>query len=85
MSNNLKDIFNNKYYMKVNKARNCIFYNMLPKFNEQMKLGTAVDVGCGIGYYSSYLSSLGLNVTGIDARQDNIETACMDLPGLKLM
>ena len=38
-------------------------------------LRTALDVGCGVGYFSAMLRDLGLNVTAVDARPENIAEA----------
>lgn len=34
--------------------------------SNSIKCGKVLDLGCGEGYYSAYLASLGFNVTGID-------------------
>lgn len=48
----------------------------LPDFVRRYGLKTAVDVGCGFGYFSGYLKGLGLEVTAIDGREENVrETA----------
>lgn len=38
-------------------------------------LQSAVDVGCGLGYFSDVLNSIGLAVTSFDAREENIGEA----------
>jgi len=43
---------------------------------------TAVDVGCGVGYFSSYLQELGLRVTATDGRAENVAEAQRRLVGV---
>src|SRR5262249_7759633 len=42
----------------------------------------AIDVGCGLGYFSALLKSLGFDVTAIDGRQQNVEEAARRHPGI---
>ena len=43
---------------------------------------TAVDVGCGVGYFSAYLQDLGLRVVATDGRAENVAEAKRRLPGV---
>ena len=36
------------------------------------QLQSALDVGCGVGNFCEFLTGLGLNVTGIDGRRENV-------------
>jgi SAM-dependent methyltransferase len=46
--------------------------------------GTRVlDVGCGLGHFARYLDSLGLDVTGLDSSESNIESARLLNPELE--
>jgi len=38
-------------------------------------LRNVLDVGCGVGFFSRYLASLGLEVMSLDARSENISVA----------
>ncbi len=40
-----------------------------------LELRTALDMGCGVGYFSALLRDLGLAVTAVDARAENIAEA----------
>jgi 2-polyprenyl-3-methyl-5-hydroxy-6-metoxy-1,4-benzoquinol methylase len=43
--------------------------------NGKIKLGRAIDIGCGEGYYSIYLASKGFDVLGIDISENAIKYA----------
>lgn len=47
-----------------------------------LALRTAIDVGCGMGFFCEVLHSLGLQVTGVDGRQENAEEAQRRYPGI---
>ena len=43
---------------------------------------TAVDAGCGVGFFSQALAECGLRACGIDARLENVEEARRRFPGI---
>jgi len=45
------------------------------KMKIQTSLHSALDVGCGVGDFSIFLSGLGLLVTGVDGRVENVTEA----------
>jgi SAM-dependent methyltransferase len=51
-------------------------------WKSDLNLRTALDLGCGVGYFSSFLRDLGLQVTATDARADNIAEARSRFPGI---
>jgi SAM-dependent methyltransferase len=48
---------------------------VIAPWQSELGLRTALDMGCGVGYFSSMLRDLGLQVTGTDARAENIAEA----------
>lgn len=56
---------------------------LIPCFQTSLGLRTALDVGCGVGHYSSFLQDLGLRVVGTDARALNIAGARKRYPGIE--
>lgn len=55
---------------------------LLPAWIERYGLRTAVHVGCGPGDCSAFLKSLGLEVTALDGRAENIAEARTRHPGV---
>jgi SAM-dependent methyltransferase len=73
-------VFDQQHYALLNAARGDLIKNFLPDVLQQMRLRTAIDVGCGLGHFSGLLSSLGLRVTGLDARRENANEAARRFP-----
>ena len=70
---NAPRIFDAKTYDELNAARGTIVRNVVSELKDPLGLRSAIDVGCGAGYFSGLLKSLGLEVTGVDGRQQNVE------------
>jgi SAM-dependent methyltransferase len=68
-------IFDAKHYERLNSSRGAVVTELLSQVKAPLGLQTAVDVGCGLGYFSGLLQSLGFQVTGVDGRSDNVEEA----------
>jgi FkbM family methyltransferase len=65
------------------EARWAPLRELLPDLLKQLRLETALDAGCGVGYFSNLLGRNGLRVVGFDGRRENAEEAHRRLPGLK--
>jgi len=63
-------------------ARREFLGRFLPQWKEELGLRTALDVGCGVGYFAASLRDMGFEVTAIDAREDNIAEARRRHPGV---
>lgn len=62
------------------------FINEIEKFTSQLKKGsTVLDLGCGSGYITNYLSSLNLNAIGIDFSKEMIKIAKKNYPKLEFL
>lgn len=48
---------------------------VIPPWKSALGLRTALDLGCGVGYYSAMLRDLGFQVIAVDGRADNIDEA----------
>ncbi len=76
-------IFDVKIYDDLNAARGAVVSSLLSELKAPLGLGTAVDVACGAGFFSNLLKSLGLEVTGVDGRQQNVEDSRSRHPGVR--
>lgn len=77
-------IFDHPRYGEINRVREPIVRRIAPvlaAFNSRKP--TAIDVACGVGYYSKVLDSLGFAVLGVDARKENVEEARRRYPELR--
>ena len=63
--------FDQPHYAKINKAR-ADWLNLVLDHLPETK--TALDVGCGAGYFSNLLQKRGLDVTGVDLQKINLDT-----------
>jgi SAM-dependent methyltransferase len=59
-------------YQYINQAREVWLRRVFAQLPFQHELRTALDVGCGAGHFSRVLQELGLTVTGLDLRDENI-------------
>jgi len=68
-------IFDAAHYESLNTSRGALVSALLAQLKEPLRLRTAIDVGCGLGYFSALLKSLGFEVSAVDGRQQNVEEA----------
>jgi FkbM family methyltransferase len=72
---NRKTVFDGYAQIQMAECRGEFLKQLLRELASDTTFTTALDVGCGIGYFSGILSDIGLKVTGCDARTDNIDEA----------
>jgi SAM-dependent methyltransferase len=65
------------------RARVEFIRSFLASIQGQLSLQSALDVGCGVGYFSGFLRELGLEVVGIDGRNENVEEAKRRFPDIR--
>jgi len=75
--------FDQKGYEELNRPREAVVRELIAQVKVALPLATAVDVGCGVGYFSNVLHSLGLNVLGLDAREQNVLEARHRYPHIR--
>ena len=75
-------IFDAAHYESLNISRGAAVSALLAQLKETLHLSTAIDVGCGLGYFSALLKSLGFEVSAVDGRQQNVEEASRRNPGI---
>lgn len=77
-----KLVFDQPHYDRLNAARGERVRELLQELQPRLGLRTAIDVGCGTGYFSGMLQSMGFGVTGVDGRQENVEESQRRHPGI---
>jgi SAM-dependent methyltransferase len=78
-------IFDQPHYDALNKAREDTIRRFLASPQDDIKLQTAVDVGCGLGHFSSFVANLGFKVLALDGRQENVIEARRRFPGIEFL
>jgi FkbM family methyltransferase len=68
-------VFDMPHTVRITEARIKFLNKLLPELKDSLGFGTALDVGCGVGYFSRYLADLDLRVTAVDLRNNNVEEA----------
>lgn len=76
-------IFDLKVYDELNAVRWAVVARLVSELKGPLALRTAIDVGCGSGYFSGRLNSLGLEVIGVDGRPQNVEDSQRRNPGIR--
>lgn len=74
--------FDQRHYRKMIVARDVTIRRVLQKVASLLNLRTALDAGCGVGFYSNTLQQCGLHVCGFDGREENIAEARRRYPQL---
>ncbi len=68
-------VFDLPHAVSISRARKEFVENFLPQLIQENELKTAIDVGCGFGYFTRYLKDLGLEVSAVDGRSENVDEA----------
>lgn len=53
-------------------VRQSFIREFLGALRQQIELCSALDIGCGVGYFSKFLSELNLRVVAVDGREGNV-------------
>ena len=72
--------FDQRHYRKLNAARAETIRGVVGKLKREFRLASALDAGCGVGFFSKTLEECGLNVCGFDGREENIVEARRRFP-----
>ena len=74
--------FDQREYRQLIEAREQTIRRVVKKLKPALGLSNAVDVGCGVGFFSQTLAECGLRVCGFDARPENVAEARRRFPGI---
>jgi SAM-dependent methyltransferase len=67
------------------KVRQEFAREFLVQLQTQIQLLTALDVGCGVGYFSDFLQRMGFEVCAIDGRTENVAEGKRRYPDIKFL
>jgi len=76
-------VFDQPHARRFVEARRAMLQLPLVDFREKLGIKSVADAGCGIGYFSSFLQSLGFKVVGFDGRAGNIDEARRRHPDIR--
>ena len=74
--------FDQRQYRKLIAARAETIRRVVAKLKPVLRLASAVDAGCGVGFFSQTLDECGLRVRGFDGREENVVEARKRFPRL---
>jgi FkbM family methyltransferase len=75
-------IFDQPHYLKHIEARGALIGKLVPELKVALGLATALDAGCGPGFFAQVLNDCNLEVRGFDAREVNINQARLRYPNI---
>jgi len=67
-----KTVFDQDHYLRLIECRGNFIRKVLPNLKSALGLETALDAGCGVGFFAEILADCGLLVRAFDGRQQNI-------------
>ena len=74
--------FDQHHYRKLIMARGETIRRVVEKLKKVFPLTSALDAGCGVGFFARILADSGLHVCGFDGRRENVAEARKRFPHL---
>ena len=65
--------FDSEFAQRYTRIRQKVISAFLDRINSQIPLRSVIDIGCGVGYFSKFLSDRGLDLIAIDGRDENVK------------
>ncbi len=75
-------IFDQDHYAKLIEARGATIKRVVHELKAKLGLSTALDAGCGLGFFAEMLRECGLGVRAFDVRAENVEEAQRRYPSI---
>ena len=73
-------VFDQIHYLELIEARGKTIRRIVEEMQAVASLSTALDAGCGLGFFSAILQEAGLRVLAFDGRRSNVEEAARRYP-----
>jgi FkbM family methyltransferase len=74
--------FDQRPYVKLIRARGETIRHVVTELRQAVGLASALDAGCGVGFFSRILQECGLDVRGFDGRAENVAEARRRFPAI---
>ena len=74
--------FDQRHYRKLIEARGETIRRVVRRLKPEFHFSTAVDAGCGVGFFSKTLEECGLTACGFDGRSENVAEARKRFPSI---
>jgi FkbM family methyltransferase len=74
--------FDQRHYVKLIRARGETIRRVVTELRQVLGVRSALDAGCGVGFFSRVLQECGLDVRGFDGRAENVAEARRRFPGI---
>jgi SAM-dependent methyltransferase len=78
-------LFDRKWTQEFTRVRQEFMGSFLRNVQKQYELRTALDLGCGVGYFSNYLRTFGFEVVAVDGREENAAEARRRHPEIEVL
>jgi SAM-dependent methyltransferase len=75
-------VFDRPMQSEMREAEIEFLRRVIPAWQSALGLRTALDMGCGVGYFSAMLQDLGFQTSAADGRAENISEARARHPGI---
>src|ERR1700737_1903728 len=72
--------FDQRRYLRLIDARGKTIRTVIAELKDVLRLATALDAGCGVGFFAQILQECGLRVGAFDGRMENIVEARKRFP-----
>jgi len=74
--------FDQRRYLRLINARGKTIRSVIAELKAVLGLETALDAGCGVGFFAQILQECGLRVRAFDGRMENVAEARKRFPGI---
>lgn len=77
--------FDSELARGISTVRQVFAAKVLEAVRNEVGLTSALDVGCGVGYFSGFLSKLGFSVVAVDGRAENVQEGKNRYPNITFL
>ena len=75
--------FDQRHYLRLINARGETIRSVVAELKGALGLTTALDAGCGVGFFAQILQECGLSVGAFDGRTENVTEARRRFPEIR--